>query len=279
MLSPPHLSETHVAGPAAFHVAPRSFHVEVSRSSTSRPPSFHVEAQPSGASFAPSTPMTALRAVLLDVDGTLVDSNDAHAASWQAALEQFGHRVAFARVRALIGKGGDKLIQELVGIDVESATGQQIEKLRGQLFTREYLPKLRPFPRVRELLLRLREDNLCLVVATSAKSADMDALLEITGAQDLVHERTSADDANNSKPDPDIIHAALKQARANPSESLMLGDTPYDIQAASRAGVRTVALRCGGWQDDDLQGAVAIYQDAADLLRHYATSPFTFQSQ
>ena len=218
--------------------------------------------------------VTELRAVLLDIDGTLVDSNDAHADSWRVALDHFGHRVAFERVRALIGKGGDKLLAELTGIDVESAIGAEIEKFRGKLFTRDYLPKIRPFPSVRELLMRLRADGLRLVVATSAKSSDMDALLEISGARDLVHERTSSDDASNSKPDPDIIRAALKKAGALPSECLMLGDTPYDVEAASRAGVSTVALRCGGWQAADLGGAVAIYADPADLLSRYDTSSF-----
>lgn len=218
--------------------------------------------------------MADLRAVLLDVDGTLVDSNDAHARAWVDALEHFGHAASFEQVRRLIGKGGDKLLRELADIDVESEQGKEIEQLRGQLFMHEHLPQLRPFPKARELLLRLRRDGLYLVVATSAKQAEMDALLEVCGAREIVDACTSSDDAERSKPDPDIIRAALAKAEALPSECLMLGDTPYDVESARRAYVPTVALRSGGWADGDLAHAVAIYDDVADLLAHYAQSPF-----
>jgi HAD superfamily hydrolase (TIGR01509 family) len=215
-----------------------------------------------------------LLAVLLDIDGTLVDSNDAHARAWETALEHFGHDVAFEKLRALIGKGGDKLLAEAVGVDKDSPLGKQIDQLRERTFMRDYLPRLRPFPKARELLLRLREDGLFLVVATSAKPSEMDALLELCGASDVVHARTSSNDAENSKPDPDIIQAALQKAKVSPSESSMLGDTPYDIEAARRCGVGTVAVRSGGWGNAELKGALAIYGDVADVLAHYEQSPF-----
>lgn len=211
---------------------------------------------------------------MLDVDGTLVDSNDAHARAWVDAFDHFGHGVTFEQVRALIGKGGDKLLRELAGIDVESEQGKEIEELRGQLFMREYLPQLRPFPKARDLLLRLREDGLYLVIATSAKQAEMDALLDVCGAHGIVDACTSSDDAERSKPDPDIIYAAMAKAEALASECLMLGDTPYDVESARRAYVPTVALRTGGWPDSELAHAVAVYDDVADVLAHYARSPF-----
>jgi HAD superfamily hydrolase (TIGR01509 family) len=215
-----------------------------------------------------------VRAVLLDIDGTLVDSNDAHARAWQTALEHFGHRVPFEKLRALIGKGGDKLLAEAVGIDESSAHGKEVSQLRERIFLHDHVPHLKPFPKARELLQRMRDDGHRLVVATSAKRSEMDVLLEICGARDLVHANTSSDDADNSKPDPDIIQAALQKAEVPAEASLMLGDTPYDVAAATRAGVGTVALRSGGWGDAALHGALAIYADVAAVLSEYDDSPF-----
>jgi len=215
-----------------------------------------------------------IRAVLLDVDGTLVDSNDAHARAWIEAFAEFGRSVPFERVRPLIGKGGDKLMPEASGLDSESPEGKRIDERRGEIFKERYLPKLEPFPRAAELLAHLRSDGFRLVVATSAKEEEMDALLEICGGSRLVDARTSSDDADQSKPDGDIIAAALTRAGAAPHEALMLGDTPYDVEAAGRVGVRTVAVRSGGWDDAALAGAVAIYGDASELLDRYGESPF-----
>jgi HAD superfamily hydrolase (TIGR01509 family) len=217
--------------------------------------------------------MPRIDAVLLDIDGTLVDSNDAHARAWVDTLAQFGHDVSFERVRSLIGKGGDKLLIQAAGIEKSSPEGQRIDAARADRFMRGYLPHLKPVPRAKELLARMREDGLTLVVATSAKKAEMDALLDICGATDLVHAETSSDDADRSKPDPDIIVAALQKAKAAPTAALMLGDTPYDVEAARRAGVDALAVRSGGWDTAALDGAIAIYDDVADLLARYADSP------
>jgi len=217
--------------------------------------------------------MPRIDAVLLDIDGTLVDSNDAHAKAWVDTLAQFGHDVPFERVRSLIGKGGDKLLIQAAGIDKESPEGQSIDKARGDRFRCRYMPHLKPLPKARELLARLRKDGFTLVVATSAKKAEMDALLDICGANDLVHAATSSDDADRSKPDPDIIQAALVKAKAPPTAAVMLGDTPYDIDAARRAGVDALAVRSGGWGTEELDGAIAIYDDVADLLARYPDSP------
>lgn len=213
------------------------------------------------------------RTILLDVDGTLVDSNDAHADAWVEALDELGYRVTFARIRKLIGKGADKLLPEAVGVDKETSRGKVIAEHRSQLFMRKYLPTLVAFPGARELLHRLRSDGFMLVVATSAQKDEMKALLRVAGLDDLIDEAASAKDANASKPDPDIILAALQRAGCRPDEAIMLGDTPYDVQAAARASVRTIALRCGGWADAQLAGAIAIYDSPLDLLRHYARSP------
>jgi HAD superfamily hydrolase (TIGR01509 family) len=212
--------------------------------------------------------------VVLDIDGTLIDSNDAHAHAWVDVGREFGHQIDFHHVRRLIGMGGDKVLPQVAGLEEETDEGQRMKERRGEIFRERYLPTLKAFPDARALLERFRDDGYALVVATSASKEDMDALLEQAGIQDLIEEKTSSSDAEESKPDPDIVQAALKSADAKPGEAIMLGDTPYDVQASGRAGVRCVALRCGGWDDGDLGGAVAVYDDPADLLARYAGSPF-----
>ncbi|HEX6038288.1 HAD family hydrolase [Longimicrobium sp.] len=214
------------------------------------------------------------KAVLLDIDGTLIDSNDAHARAWVDVGREFGRDIEFDRVRRLIGMGGDKVLPELTGLEEDTDEGQKIKERRGEIFREQYLSTLNAFPGARELLQRFRDDGYTLVVATSASKEDMDALLKQAGIQDLIEEKTSSSDAEESKPDPDIVQAALKSADAKPDEAVMMGDTPYDVTASGRAGVRCVALRCGGWGDDDLRDAVAVYDDPADLLARYAQSPF-----
>jgi HAD superfamily hydrolase (TIGR01509 family) len=218
--------------------------------------------------------VTALRAAILDIDGTLIDTNDAHAHAWVDVCAEFGVQVPFGKIRPLIGMGGDKVLPQLTGDDEESERGKKIKERRGEIFQDRYLPSCRPFPRARELLQRMRDQGLTLVVATSASKDDMAALLKTIGVEDLIEARTSSSDAEASKPDPDIIEAALEQAGCAPDEAIMLGDTPYDIEAAGRAGVKSIALRCGGWwKDEDFSDAAAIFDDPADLLEHFRESP------
>lgn len=214
-----------------------------------------------------------LRAVLLDIDGTLVDSNDAHAESWVEALAGHGHRIPFEEVRRLIGMGGDKLLAATAGISDESPEGRALKEARKSLFNFRYLPALKAFPGVRDLLVRLRDEGLALVVATSSEKDVMGRVLEVAGIADLLPLRTSSGDAENSKPDPDIVGAALKQAGCGPGEAIMLGDTPYDIEAAGKLGISTVAFRCGGWDDANLKDALAVYDGPADLLARFDDSP------
>jgi HAD superfamily hydrolase (TIGR01509 family) len=215
-----------------------------------------------------------LRGVLLDVDGTLIDSNDAHARSWVDTFREFGRDIPFDRVRPLIGMGGDKLLPQLTGLDHESDLAQRMTARRTEIFNEHYLPTLKAFPCAHELLARFKARGLALVVATSAERDELNRLLEQAGLEELVDRKTSSSDADRSKPDPDIIHAALERGHLLPDEALMLGDTPYDVDAAGRAGVRCVAMRCGGWPDRALSEAVAIYDDAADLLARFVESPF-----
>jgi HAD superfamily hydrolase (TIGR01509 family) len=210
--------------------------------------------------------------IIFDVDGTLVDSNDAHAQAWVDVLEEHGRPVPFARVRPLIGMGGDKVLPLLTGIEHESEEGEQISSRRSEIFRERYMPHLKPFPGVRELFLLLQERGHELAIASSAKTEELGALLEVAGIADLVERRTSSSDADNSKPDPDIVSAALEQL-GRPKRAVMVGDTPYDIESAGRAGIASVAVRCGGWGDADLRDAYAVYTDAAELRAEYERSP------
>lgn len=214
-----------------------------------------------------------IRGVILDVDGTLVDSNDAHAQAWVEALAEQGAEVPFAQVRRLIGMGGDKLLPAATGIAEHTARGQAVARRRKEIFQTKYLPHLQPTAGARELLEALHGRGLQLAVASSAKADELEPLLKVCGAATLIGSRTSSDDADRSKPDPDIVAAALHRLGLSPHQTLMLGDTPYDIDAAARARVGTIALRCGGWGDPDLGDALAIYEDPADLRAHLDTSP------
>jgi HAD superfamily hydrolase (TIGR01509 family) len=215
-----------------------------------------------------------LRGALLDVDGTLLDSNDAHATSWAEVFAEFGYAIRFEHVRPLVGMGGDKLLPILTGLDNESPEGKRLTERKKALFEQKYLPHLQPMRGARQLLEHMVGEGLTLVIATSAGDEEMRALLDRAGVADLIDDATSSGDVKRSKPDPDVIGAALRKGPLRPDEAVMIGDTPYDIAAAVKAGVPTIALRCGGWWDDlALGGAVAIYNDPADLLAHYDESP------
>ncbi len=221
--------------------------------------------------------MKRLRGVILDVDGTLVDSNDAHTSAWVEALQRGGYNVPREKVRRLIGMGADNLLPEAITVEKDSEEGKRLSDWWREIFTADYLPKLKAFPKTRELLEKMRENRLKLVVASSAEAEMLETLLDIARVADLVESKTSSDDAENSKPEPDIVKAALDRLGMGANEVLMLGDTPYDIEAAGKLGIGVIALRCGGFTDVDLERAVAIYDDPEDLLKKYDKSPLAGQ--
>ena len=210
--------------------------------------------------------------ILFDIDGTLVDSNDAHAEAWVRAFAEAGITVDPAHVRRCIGMGGDKLMPEVSGLDEDSPRGKEIARRRREIFTSDYLPGLRAFPDADRLVAAFKERGFTVVAASSAKREELSRLLQIARAETLMDGATSSDDAEESKPDPDILHAALARAEAPAAAALMIGDTPYDIAAAARAGVDAIAFRSGGWNDSDLAGALAIYDGPADLLANLAST-------
>ena len=213
-----------------------------------------------------------LKGVIFDVDGTLVDSNDAHAQSWVDTFAEAGYDVPFDRVRPLIGMGGDKLLPKTIGVDRDSDEGKKLGERRGEIFRSKYLPRLRALSGARQLVLRVKQDGLKAIVATSAKDDELKGLLKAAQVEDLMEEKATANDAKRSKPDPDIVEAAVGESGTTSKHLVMIGDTPYDIEAATKAGVRAIGFLSGGWSRDALGGAVEIYEGPSDLLAHYDSS-------
>ena len=211
--------------------------------------------------------------VILDVDGTLVDSNLAHARAWCEVLSEAGYQVRVEQLRRLIGMGSDKLLPAAIGVEKDSPEGTRLSQRRKAVFMQRYLAGLRPTRGARELLEHLRANGRTLVVASSAEDDELRALLDIVGAADLVEDTTTSSDVAESKPDPDVVQAALHKLGSPPEQAVMLGDTPYDVEAASRARVPAIAVRCGGWNDADLRGAICVFEDPADVLAHVSATP------
>jgi phosphoglycolate phosphatase-like HAD superfamily hydrolase len=216
--------------------------------------------------------MTEILAVLLDVDGTLLDSNDAHARAWVEALREHKVFASTERIRWLIGMGGDKILPQVAQVEADSELGQRISARRRELFLRHHLADCRPFRGTRALIERIQDDGRRCLIASSAQQEELGPLLKQAGIADLIGSAHSPADQVESKPDPDIVCAALARGQLQPEQAIMLGDTPYDVEAAMRAGVPIIALRCGGWDADSLCGAHAVFADPADLLKHYGES-------
>lgn len=220
--------------------------------------------------------MAKATAVLLDVDGTLVNSNEAHSRAWVDVGREAGFPFHYGDVRPLIGMGGDKVLPILTGLEITSPEGERLGKRQGEIFTTKYLPNLRVFHGTHALLERMQREGLTLVIATSAGSETLRAILKHAKLDHLIDEKTSSTDVESSKPDPDVVHAALRKARVAAGQAVFMGDTPYDIEAAKRAGVGCIAVRCGGWWTDaDLRDAIVIYDDPADFLEKWEGSPLS----
>ena len=218
----------------------------------------------------------AIQGVLLDIDGTLVLSNDAHAQAWVEAFAEYGYEIKFEDVRPLIGMGGDQLIPRILPeLSGKEGVGKKAADRRKELIIEKFSAKLAPAPGSRELVQRLKQEGFKLVVASSASSEELSSLLKAAEVEDLLSEepKTTSSDAEATKPEPDLVQVALSKGQLQPEQAIMLGDTPYDIQAASKAGVGVIAFRCGDFDDSQLAECLAIYDDPADLLKHYDLSP------
>ena len=214
------------------------------------------------------------KAAIFDLDGTLLDSVDLHALAWREALLEFGHEVSFEKVRGQIGKGGDKLIPVFLSVDEQRDHGKELEEWRGKHFKSEYLPLVRPFSAVPDLLQRARAAGVRIGVASSAKKDEVDKYLDIADITDLIDVTTSSDDVDESKPAPDIFEIVLKKLRIDGADAVAIGDTPYDAEAAGKAGVRTIGVLCGGFTEDELRnaGCAEVYPGPAALLACFERS-------
>lgn len=217
-----------------------------------------------------------ITAAIFDLDGTLVDSNDLHVEAWRETFRHFGKEIPCADLRKQIGKGGDNYLPEFLNAREMREIAKEVEAFRGELFQRKYLPRVQPFPRVRELFERLRADGKKIALASSGVTDEVAHYRKLLHIEDLVDCQTTKDDVAHSKPASDIFVAVLKLLGNVPAENaIAIGDTPYDVQAAKKLELATIALRCGGFPEDELRasGASAIFDAPADLLENYERSP------
>ena len=218
-----------------------------------------------------------VKAVLFDIDGTLVDSNDLHVRAWQEALRDEGHEFDAQVLHDQIGKGADNLVPTLLPGSDET-TAERLGDAHGRVFKARYLAQVRPFPHARDLLARVHGAGQQVVIASSASTAELDHYLDLLDARALVTATTSIDDVASSKPAPDIFSTALgKLSSVGTEEAVAVGDSPYDAESAGKAGIRTVGLRSGKFPDEALRqaGAIAVYDDVAALLAEYDRSPLS----
>lgn len=208
------------------------------------------------------------RAVIFDVDGTLVDSVNQHAEAWRIALLRFGHDVTYAKIRRQIGKGGDQLMPVFLSPSEIRREGIRVGNFRDNLFRRHFLPGVRAFPKVRRLFLKLRASGWKIAIASSSNKKDLRILLEKCRISDLTDVVISADDAKKSKPHPDLFLAAQKKLQCETRDCVVIGDSPFDAKAAQRSKMRSVGVLSGGFSQNSLRsaGADLILRDPADIL-------------
>ena len=213
-----------------------------------------------------------IKAFIFDIDGTLIDSVEAHAKSWVKTFEKYGKKVELSETRKLIGMGGDQFLKDYFSKGELEKYEKEIEKYRSDLFKKEFLPHIEPFKKVRELFEKIRSDRKQIVLASSAKKDEVEAYKKIARIEDLIDEETSTDDAEHSKPEPDIFEAALEKLKNTEKKNiLVVGDTPYDAIAARKAGLAAIGVLTGGWSRDKLleSGCEKVFLDVKDIYQNY----------
>ncbi len=213
-----------------------------------------------------------IKAIIFDVDGTLVDSVDYHAEAWVKAFKEYGYDFAHDTLRQQIGKGGSFIISDLLSPSEAEKLDSDITQYRKQYYQDNLLEKIQPFPKVKELFAAIKDDGIKIVLASAAREETIAHYKKLLDIEDLIDGATSTDDVEQSKPEPDIFLAALEQiSDFSPQEIIVVGDSPYDAIAAAKVSLKTIGVLAGGFKEETLTeaGCVAIYQDPADLLEHY----------
>jgi len=217
-----------------------------------------------------------IEAVIFDIDGTIIDSVDMHIEAWKRTFEKFGKEVSYELIRPQIGKGSDDMLPVFFSKEELHRFRHDLEQYRGDLFEREYLPKVKAFSRVRELFERIKQEGKKISLASTAKEKEINIYKEIARISDLIDSEVCSEEVKKSKPHRDICAVALhKLGNVAPDQVIAIGDTEYDAEAAGKINVRAIGLLCGGGNREELHraGCVAIYKHPADLLDHYELSP------
>jgi HAD superfamily hydrolase (TIGR01509 family) len=211
-------------------------------------------------------------AAILDIDGTLVDTNYHHAIAWYRAFRQHDELLPIWRIHRHIGMGGDHLVKALCGEEVDEEKGEDIRAAEKALYM-ALIVEVEPLHGARDLIVDLKNRGHAVILASSAKQKEVDHYLDLLDARDLVDDWTSSADVKSTKPDPDLVHAALEKAGGG--EAVMVGDSTWDCEAAKRAGIETVAVLTGGFSEAELKdaGAVAVYQSIDELRQSIDQSP------
>jgi HAD superfamily hydrolase (TIGR01509 family) len=212
----------------------------------------------------PSRNSESVEVAILDIDGTLVDTNYQHALAWYRAFRGQGVVLPIWRIHRHIGMGGDQLVAALIGEEGDERIGDAVREAEGELYM-ELIGEVEPMEGARELITELRGAGVRVVLASSAKESEVDHYLDLLDARDIVDSWTTSADVESTKPEPDLVHAALKKAGGG--SAVLIGDTPWDVKAAAKAGVETLAVLTGGFSADELTGAGAqeVYESVSEL--------------
>jgi HAD superfamily hydrolase (TIGR01509 family) len=214
----------------------------------------------------------AVEAALLDVDGTLIDSNYQHALAWYRAFRQNGIVLPIWRIHRAVGMGGDQLVPALVGRETDEELGDKIREDRDPLY-RALIGEVEPLEGAHDLMAELKERGLRVVLASSSPQDELDHYLDLLDARELADAWTTKDDVEETKPEPDLVVAAL--AKAGTSSSVMVGDTRWDIEAAAKAGIQTICVLTGGWSEQELReaGAIAVFASMSEVRERLGETP------
>lgn len=213
-----------------------------------------------------------LKALLIDIDGTLLDSNESHAETFVKAFAKYNKDVSVDEFRPLIGMGADKILEKFLSPEEIREFGDELKEYRKDIFLKDYLPKIKTFHKLRELFEKIESNGIQTILATSAGDEEIKEYKKKLDISDLLEEETSADDAEESKPAPDIFEAAFSKLKdVEKKEVLIIGDTIWDAKAAIRSQIKMIGVTSGGWSAEKLysEGCIKVYRDIAEIYDRF----------